>query len=208
MKYSYKLMVLVSMVSLMSFAKATDTVAEELKAAVTAADFQKVKKYLRKLDRQAMTAQERKNVLSDLVGHVDVRLEQHKSAGFLNNRWDLLRCVGGALVGVYALSYMVHNAHAMVTGACGYCKTINCNNSCRCPECGVRYGAHTCVQRPQYTSKNGSSRWIYGLTSLPSVGFAAAGFYQLYEGLRGASQHSKVVSTESVLELLNEKING
>ena len=118
MKHSYRLMIVVSVVTLMSSVRAVDTVAEELKTAVNDADLQKVKESLRKLDRQQLPDQDKKKILSEVLGFTDESLEQHKSAGFLNDRVDLVRCVGGALIGVVALSYLAHNVHQLWKGAC------------------------------------------------------------------------------------------
>ncbi len=110
-KHSFNLMVLASMISL-SPLTAAKTILEQLETAVSGGNLLEVKSYLRKLDRQPMTPQEKKSIFSDLLGMSEDTLESEKATGeFLGDKCDIARCIAGALVGVYGLSQVVHNSN-------------------------------------------------------------------------------------------------
>lgn len=209
MKQSYKVLVLLSLVGLMTCpVLAKKTVQENLAAAVSEADFAKVKKYLRKLDRQKLSAQERKNALNHVLGVSNDNLEMQKStAGFLNNRCDIARCVGGALVAVYAFSRII----PAYKSACVRCGAIECGDSCTCVGCTRKDGEHQdrCRDKKHFTKGPESYTKIgYGIRRMPHhLGLAAFGLYQFYQGLTGATQKSVKASSESINEFLKGKVS-
>ncbi len=183
------------------------TILEQLETAVSEGNLLEVKSCLRKLDRQPMTPQEKKSTFSDLLGVSEDTLELEKTSdGFLGDKCDIARCIAGALVGVYGLSQVVHNWHTIKTGTCTYCKRIECNERCKCKSCLTARARCGCMPKKFTQVAGSSSRLMYGLSGLPYIGLALAGFYQVFQGLRGASRESKIKSAQSIQELLKERV--
>lgn len=205
---------MVGLISLLaSPLQARKTVQEKLEAAIIAADFIQVKKYLRKLDSQKMAPQERKQVMNHLLGMSSDAVElSTTSAGFLNNRWDIARCIGGALVTVYALSRIISRARGIQEIACPRCHRVECNDTCTCITCSrnPETEGHRAACRDQTLFTAGPqsySQMVYGIKTMPHYfGLATVGVYQLVRGLMGASQKSIKASSESINEFFKLKV--
>lgn len=184
------------------------SVEEQLQAAVQSADIIQVKKYLRKLDRQNLTSQDKKNILARVALVSDEALSaEAKPGSLMSSPWDMARIVGGAMVGIYACSQIVHAFHKIRYKACQYCKGLHEGRQhCECTGCGDDLRYCTCVNRK--VKMNGVTRLRYGITGLPYAGLAAAGFYTMYQGFCGATQKSRTTSLRNVHALLTEKVGG
>lgn len=208
MKHFYSLMILTSLTALVSQPfYAADNITQELEGAVNDGDILKVKKFLRKLDRMQIAPQEKKSTFAHLIGMTEDTLSAEKAATtVLSNRCDMVRFVGGALVSVFALSRVVGSLYALSKESCEKCKCIDCEKNCECGACGRNLYHCFCIANNRKITKSDDSttRFMYALQGVPSVGILAGGLYQMYQGLKGASRESTIASAMNIKALLKE----
>lgn len=111
----------------------------QMEKAVEHADMVALKKFMRQFDREKLTLQERQTALAELaLSCRDIAREQEDSS-ILSNRWDLAKCIGGAILTLCGTYYLVKNLHKVWTVP---------NELEQCETCGASYCdriSHTCL---------------------------------------------------------------
>ena len=145
MKYHFKKLILVGLLSLCSVGLQAYTLQQKIEQAAQDGDIVTLKKLFRKLDRTNITPGERQEVVTKALKACGEIVDTGtKSFTFFNNWKDTARVIGGSLIGVYALSRVVHDMHLLRTGACEGCAGIGCKGDCLCKDdtCGDEFNWH------------------------------------------------------------------